>query len=206
MHMQTLESSSAADQDRRDEEYNEAWRNSPRSFISAAAKLGLKPDRSGVSSAIAFDETRDTTSYVVDYAGEIDTTIDILSERHGNPKIVADVIDSLEGLIRKDVEQEQANKITRIFCYLVNAPKGNVLARIHGVMHAIPGLAAAEEFGSLRESARSCGVSPQWMMESRNIACDLLGIPIPQRNAKSDEAKEKYRLRISWRYRTMQAK
>lgn len=188
-----------------DERCREAWRTAPKSFISAAARLGIGMDLAKkTGAAIEYDATRHSASYEVDLSGMIDRTVDFLIEKHQDEKLVRDVVASLEEPMQREAERVKAHTIVRIVCFLVNCPKGNVLARIHAILHAIPGLAESENFGSMRESARVCGVSPEWMSQSREKWCDFLGVPVPVKGQKSDVAKSKYRSRISWRHRTMQ--
>jgi hypothetical protein len=96
--------------------------------------------------------------------------------------------------MREEMERDRASAIGRIACYLVKGRDGgNILARIHSLLHAIPRLAAITGFPSLRESSKACGASVQWIKIGRDKWCDILEIPIPVEGTKKPETKAKYR-------------
>jgi|LakMenEpi03Aug12_release.lakeMendotaPanAssembly.Ray.scaffolds.fasta_scaffold00471_104 hypothetical protein len=193
-------------QDRRDSEYRKAWQDAPESFKRSAGSLGIEADperRTGV--AMAFDEARDTVSHTPDFAEQIDSTVEKLIERHGNESLVREIVASLEEPMKMESYRTQAGAIIRVVSWLIMCPKGNARARIHGVMHSIPGLPQSSNIRSLRESAKICGVSPEWMKQARDQACEWLGLPVPANEKKSEEAKAKYRLRPHWRHAKVKA-
>ena len=195
------------DQDRRDDEYEKAWKDAPESFLKSAGKLGMKaePERRAGSCSIAFEEGRDTVSHTPDFAEYIDSTVEKLIEKHGNEKLVREIVASLEEPMKLESYRTQAGAIIRVVSWKLQCPKGTARARIHGVMHSIPGLPQSANIRSLRESAKICNVSPEWMKQARDQACEWLGLPVPANEKKSDEAKAKYRLRTHWRHAKVEA-
>ena len=186
-------SAELARQEARDQRYRESWSQAPESFRLQASAAGIGPHIERQGAAIAFEEDYASASYTPDVAAAIDSTLDMLIEKHGNPELVKAIVASLEEPMRRESERTQAGIVARVVCYIVKGEKGNVLARIHGLMHAIPRLAAAEGFGSMSQSAIACGVSREWMKQMRDFWCDTLAIPVPKEGTKSEDAKRKYR-------------
>jgi hypothetical protein len=107
--------------------------------------------------------------------------------------VIRAVASKLEEKKRLEVQREASSTVTRIVCYMIKTDKGNLQARIHQLLHTIPGLAEVVGFKSMRESARSCKVSQEWIARGRSEWCQVLGIPMPAASSKSEEAKARYR-------------
>ncbi len=217
-----------------DRSYKKAWENAPEEFKKAAALQGLHPEveeRDG--EALEYDPTRKdnpivheedrfgTGSYTPDMAEILDTHIDMIVEEHadffaGNgidglvlAKFIRLIADRLERPIQTDLLRAQGLMLGRAISYLISDENGNILSRIHAVMHALPRLSSINGFPSMRSSAKKCGVSPEWLRRSRDRACEYLGIDPPEEGVKSDAAKEKYRsnsLSNHWRSQKFKTK
>ena len=191
-----------------DREYREAWKQVPASFRESTQDLikdhekeilrlrSLSPhvdDKEG--HAMEFEPNYASAGYTIDIAEALDSQVDELCEIHGDKsrKIIQDVVDRLIDLADKKVEQNNSLKLARVVMMLVSGGKKNVLAKVHGLMHAVPRLAIPCGFVSMRASGRECGVSVEWVRKTRNQFCDLLEIPVPAESSKSEEAKAEYK-------------
>jgi len=192
-------------QEVRDSEYERAWAAAPQSFKDRAASVGLEAEpeaRTGM--VLPYDENMSRVHhpghtpsfYIPDMADTIDTHIDRLVERHGieNEKLIRAVAEDLKMPMQIEIEKNRSLMLGRVVMYLIKSESNNLLARCHGLMHAIPRLAVISGFGSMRKSAKACGVSCEWLRRTRDMWCDRLGIPIPVDGRKTDEAREKYKL------------
>lgn len=174
--------------------YLRAWEDAPEDFKRAASKLGLTASIDPDSTAIEYDENRMSASYMIDPADAIDTKIDQLIERHGvqHEAVIRDVIHEMTKDRKIEEGRARSLAIARIASFLVKGQERSILARIHQLLHSVPRLASINGFGSMRESARICGVSPEWMRKGREELCKLLDLPIPEEGRKSNEVREKY--------------
>ena len=179
-------------------EYEKAFENAPEAFKRSMEKMGMeakaKTDNQ-TSNSIEYNEGYLTASYTTDMAEVIDTHVDRLIEEHGvkHEMMIRKIAAALEDPMKLEIERNRALMLGRVACYLVKSEAQNVLARVHSLLHAIPRLAAVNGFKSMRESARACRVSPQWIKLGRDKWCAVLGIPIPAEGSKQEAAKEKYR-------------
>lgn len=207
--MSTLAESPAYElrQDARGQEYKREWEKAGPCFKRAVKKLGLEPDTGEqMSQAIEFNENLASGSYTPDPAKAIDTYIDELVERFGaqHEGLIRRIAEALKKPMEEEIERSRALNIGRVACYLARGETGNLKARIHSLLHAIPRLAAVTGFRSMRSSATACGVSVEWISRGRSEWCERLQIPIPVENSKSEAAIEKYRskaLTDHWRDR-----
>jgi hypothetical protein len=179
-----------------DREYREAWEQAPEAFKAKAEAAGLEAhvdDKEG--HAMEFEANYASAGYTIDIAAALDSQVDELCEIHGDKsrKIIQDVVDRLIDLADKKVEQNNSLKLARVVMMLVSGGKKNVLAKVHGLMHAVPRLAIPCGFASMRASGRECGVSVEWVRKTRNQFCDMLEIPVPVESSKSEEAKAEYK-------------
>ena len=179
-----------------DHEYREAWEKAPESFKEQAAAAHLTPhvdDKEG--HALEFEPNYASAGYTIDIAAALDSQVDELVEIHGDKarKIIQDVVDRLIDLADKKVEQNNSLKLARVVMMLVSGGKKNVLAKVHGLMHAVPRLAIPCGFTSMRASGRECGVSVEWVRKTRNQFCEMLELAIPAESSKSEEAKAEYK-------------
>jgi len=191
----------------RDREYQKAWEDAPKSFLNAAGKEGLIANVEAPSRAMEFDNNRSETSYTTSMPDCIDSLIDQLVEKYGtkNEKLVRAIAADMKKPLEREIEQNQALSMGRILFYLVKSETRNIKASVFAALHAIPRLAASNGMQSMRESARSCGVSPEWMRRSRNEVCNVLELPIPTESQKKTEAKIKYSkngITNHWRHQT----
>jgi hypothetical protein len=189
-----------------DREYAAAWENSPLEFKQEAAMLGIHPEVPDTSSmSMDYDDSYSASSHTPDMARIIDNFVDqvveILGARyHWTPQqcrveeiIVRETIILVQKPLQDEVERNQANLLNRVAGFLIQEEKGNLKARVHALMHSIPRMAAENGFPSMRASARSCGVSPEWLRRKRDNCCDLFSLKRPSSGIKSEEAKLKYR-------------
>jgi hypothetical protein len=125
---------------------------------------------------------------------EIDTCVDFMIEKYGasHEHVVRGIFADLKKIMDIEVERNRALSLGRMLFYLVNKQTKSILPLLHAALHAIPRLAAANGITSMRESARLCGVSPEWIRRSRDEICDVLEIPVPVESQKSLDAKVKY--------------
>lgn len=204
-------------QEQHNQEYKDGWSNAPEEFKREAAMLGLHPDlntsdseameydASRGDSPIIFDEDRmGTGSYTPDMANILDTHIDAVVEEFASffekkgidefalEKFIRLISGRLQQPLEKELMCQKALVLERAIAFLIGDENGNIMARIHALIHAIPRMAALNAFPSMRASARQCGVSPEWMRRSRDRACEFLGVDPPADGVKSPEAKQKY--------------
>lgn len=177
----------------RDQAYLDAWASAPEEFRRQAEEMGIQPELDGDSHAIEHKSEFASAAETIDFASVIDTLLDEMVERFGHRDVVRGVVESVTAIMERKAKQEYSLKLTRIIMLLVGAEGKNVRARVHHILHAIPGLAATTGFPTMRSSARACGCSPTWMCNGRNEVCEALGIPIPEDGTKSEEAKRKYK-------------
>jgi hypothetical protein len=177
-----------------------AWEEAPRAFKKAATTRGIDVVRIDTGhresvDALPFDENHPSTSYTPRIEDQIDTHIDQLIEKYGkhNEGLIRAIAVDLQIPMKLEIERSRGLMLGRIACYLVKGGKINVMARIHAILHSIPLLAKQMEFTSLRDSARDCGCSVQWLKVQRDRVCHNFGLPIPVEAQKTAEAKEKYR-------------
>lgn len=190
-------------------EYRRAWESAPKAFKKAVEIRGLKADVQQLDGqSLEFDENRSNTAYIPDMGASLDTHIDYVIEKYGSQhrELIRNIAHDLQEPMRIEIEQSRGLMLGRVACYLVKGGKINVMARIHAILHSIPLLAKQLEFSSLRDSARDCGCSPQWMKKQRDKVCQQFGLPIPVEARKSDEAKKQYQeigKTRHWRKQTM---
>lgn len=207
-------------QDVRDAEYVEAWASAPESFRQRAAAAGMEaePEAHG-GMVMQYDENLSRVSnpghtpsfYVPDMAATLDTHVDRLVEKHGfeNEAMIRAIADDLKAPMLEEIEKNRSLMLGRVVMYLIKSESNNILARCHGLMHAIPRLAVVTGFGSMRKSGKACGVSCEWIRRTRDAWCERLGLPIPVDGRKSDEAREKYHVNgvtNHWRHQIIQPK
>lgn len=189
---------------RSEREYNEAWEACGPEFRAKCEAIGIRGDSDidGESHALEYHPEYINASYCEDYALSIDTRLDELTEIHGADArpIINAVMSDLQILVVEREKKEFSLKLSRVIMMILGSEKKNVLAVIHQIIHAIPGLARHAGFPSLRSSAKECGVSPEWMRKGRDAAAQMLDIPVPHEGRKSDEAKEKYKLAATERH------
>lgn len=200
-----------------DRKYMDAWKDAPEAFKKDAALLGLHPnveERAG--EALEYDETRRDTpivqhedrfgtgSFTPDMAAMVDTHVDVIIENHAKffagsgieTSVIAQFIRLIADKLQKPMEEElyrhRALLLGRVLAYLIADENGNVLSRIHALLHSVPRLATINGYPSMRASAKKCGVSPEWLRRSRDRACIMLGVQAPADGVKSAEAKAKY--------------
>lgn len=197
-------------QDAMDRKYHQAWEDAPESFKKKVAKLDLKAQSDSVSHALPFDEALITVSHVPDMAATIDTEADRMIEKYGAQyeAVIRGVMEDLRVPLAQEIEKNRALLLGRVAGFLIKSEGCNILARAHQLLHAIPMLAEINGYKTMRESARECHVSPEWMKRGRDKWCKVLGIPIPSAGRKSPEAIEKYRkngLTRHWRNKKFKA-
>lgn len=179
----------------KDRQYLEAWENSPEGWKAQAAEMGLAPHVDNKEGhAMEFEPNYASAGYSVDIAAALDSQVDELVEIHGDAarKIIEDVVERLVDIADKKVEQNNSLKLARVVMMLVSGGKKNVLAKVHSLMHAVPRLAIPCGYSSMRASSRECGVSVEWIRRGREQFCEMLEVPIPIENAKSEAAKKRY--------------
>lgn len=190
--------------DSQDSRYRKGWENAPPSFKRAAAALGLEPDVEGNANigVMEYDEGKSSVQspghtpsfYIPSMEDTIDTHVDRLIEKYGvqHKAMIMDIAADLQVPMQREIECNRALMLGRVAMYLVKSETNNIMARVHALLHAIPRLAAINGFGSMRESARACGVSCEWIRRVRNLWCEHLQIPVPEEGTKSIAAKQKY--------------
>jgi hypothetical protein len=204
-------------QRQKDQEAERAWDSAPESFKRKAEEMGLIKRKQngnmdygvaeGVHITLEFNDNLTTSCYTPDFAEDIDTHIDHIVEKYGieHELMIRSIASDLQKPMEREIELNRALTLTRVIGFLIKEESHKILPRIHQLMHAIPKFAALTGFPSLRASARECKVSPEWMRKGRNAMCEMLGIPIPADEVKSDAAKEKYRIAATerhWRRQT----
>ena len=180
-------------QDKMDREYDAEWAKAPKSFLKKAAALGIKPHTEKPSRSMPVEEAMETVSYTPDMADTIDTQVDLLIEKYGNEELIRKVVNDLKAPMEMEIVKNRALLLGRVAGFLIKSETSNIQARAHQLLHAIPLLAEINGYKTMRESARACGVSPEWIVRGRNQWCEALGIPIPQTGKKSAGAIAKYR-------------
>jgi len=174
-------------------------------FRREAALKGLHPDvPSTEGMAMEYSDNYASSSYLMDMADQLDQYVEELIEKYGSQ--YEPFIRALYEDFRKPMEAEQnrvrSNTLFRIVLWLIHDEKGNLKARLHALLHSVPRLAVESGYPSMRSSAKTCGVSPEWLRRKRDSLCDLLELERPTGGIKSEEAKIKYRhnaLRNHWR-------
>lgn len=204
-----------------DSKYSAAWASAPSAFKKAAAALGMEvaPNCTEDLGVMEFDENASRVNHpghtpsfhIPDMATQLDTFIDELVEKYGfqNERMVREIAEDLKVPMRLEIEQNRAFMLGRVASWVVKSANRNVLARVHQLMHAIPRLAAITGYASMRDSAKACGVTCEWIRRGRDEACEHLGLPIPTEGRKSDEARAKYQAngkKNHWRHQTFQPK
>lgn len=186
-------------QSQHDREYLEAWENAPEEFKREAALMGLSGPEIEDPEALDVKEFNDNylcTSTTPDMAATLDQYVDIIIEKYGihHAPLIRNVFADLKVPMNEEVIRERANILGRIAGHLIymEREKGNMLSRLHALLHAIPRFAAEAGFPSMRASAKVCNVSPEWLRRKRDQWCVLLSIDPPADGVKSAEAKRKY--------------
>lgn len=184
-------------QEEHDAEYLKAWKDAPAGFLKSVEESGMKAGAhiDEEADAMEYQENFSSCSYTPDMGNLIDTETDRLVEKYGiqHEPMIREIVATMEAPMNAKIEQSRALMLGRVAGYLVKGEAQNVLARVHGLLHAVPGLAAANGVKSMRESARECKVSAQWIKLRRDKWCFVLGIMVPPDGTKSEEAKLKYR-------------
>lgn len=212
-----------------------AWKNAPKRFLKEAAKVGLDAGKVEYESASVapYDPefSSKETPYDPDYASRaynpnmadlVDDYVDEIVERmHQSGKLleldisrfvlialVRHIAEELKRPVELELARNRALLLGRIASYLVADEKGNILARIHALLHAIPRLAVENGYSSMRASALQCGASVEWLRKSRNKVCALLELDPPAHGVKTDEARAKYKTNAQnnhWRHQLYEA-
>lgn len=205
-------------QDLRDAEAKAAWDSAPEAFKRKAAQIGIGFEPEGTPGmAMEYDETKSRVNapnhapsfFTPDMADSLDTVADQLIEKYGADKadLIRSIVEDLKEPMNEEIEKSGALMLGRIAMYMVKSETNNIYARSHALLHAIPRLAAKNGYASMRQSAKACRVSPEWMRRTRDWWVNVLGIKAPVEGIKSDEAKERYRqngLRNHWRHQRSQ--
>lgn len=215
MHQKPQDNSYNERQLAHDREYMAAWENAPEEFKREAAMLGLNAELEDPE-ALDVKEFNDNylcTSITPDMATTLDQYVDILIEKHGSQHavLIRSIFEDMKIPMNDEITKERANLLGRIAGYLIymEREKGNILSRLHALLHAIPRFAAEAGFPSMRASAKLCSVSPEWLRRKRDQWCVLLGIEPPSDSVKSAEAKKKYKknaLSNHWRRQKFSAR
>lgn len=190
----------------RNAEYKEEWKRAPESWKQKVAELGIGPECETMSAAVEVHEGAETMSYAPDMAATIDTHLDLIIETIGfkYEPIIRKTADMLMQPMAREIEMERGMMLGRVTGFILKADKRNALARVHQILHAIPRLAAANGFPTMRASARECGCSVEWIKRGRDECCNALQIPIPAEGQKSAIAKVRYKMKAKmdhWRLR-----
>jgi hypothetical protein len=190
-----MDSSYIQRQESHDREYEREWENAPEEFKQRAAKLGIKcKPENRFGNALEFHDNILATSHTPDMAQTLDTHIDFIIEKYGkqHEAIIRAVANELKEPMEREQEKGRALLLAQVAAYLVKSPSRNILARVHQLLHAIPRLAASNGYYSMRQSARECGVSVEWIRRGRKEFCEVLGLPIQSEGKKKEEACQKY--------------
>lgn len=187
-------------------EYRKEWDRAPESWKKKVAELGLSPETETMSAAVEIHEGSSTMSYTPDMAATIDTHLDLIIETIGfkYEPIIRKTAEMLMLPMAREIEMERGMMLGRVTGFILKADKRNALARVHQILHAIPRLAAANGFPTMRASARECGCSVEWIKRGRDECCTALQIPIPVEGTKSAIAKVRYKMKAKmdhWRLR-----
>ncbi len=181
-----------------DREYSKAWEESPESFKIEAARAGIQvcPEDYDSPGVREYDDNFPTSAQTPDMADSLDKHIDYVIEKFGvqHAGFIKAVAEELKKPMQAEITRNQAEVLGRIAGYLIymESEKGNILARIHALLHSIPRFAIRAGFPSMRASAKVCKVSPEWMRRKRDQWCILMGITPPAAGCKTPEAKKKY--------------
>lgn len=185
-------------QSARDREYARAWAEAPESFKIEAGKMGMhvQPESYDSPGVREYDDNFPSSIETPDMADSLDSHIDFIIEKHGiqHAGFIKTIAEELKRPMHEEITKNQAEVLGRIAGYLIymESEKGNLLARLHALLHAIPRFAVRAGFPSMRASAKVCKVSPEWMRRKRDQWCILLGINPPSAGCKTPEAKAKY--------------
>lgn len=207
------------DQFRRDREWREAWETlTPEKRAELERGLHANPEypverHHEVSSAPAELSGREVVGREDDATtlcdlhpefahwpnmeGTLDTLADELCERHGIDLEVARAIAcECDERVKRAEMAAHSLLLGRMAGFLM-AGSENPLARIHALLHAIPGLARINGVRSMRHSAELCTeagfkCTVEWISRLRARWCETLGIPVPAESTKSDAARRKY--------------
>lgn len=175
-------------------QYQQAWDDASEEFKRQASRIGVEVDPESYDGmTMEFQDGFLSSSTTPDMALLIDRKIDELIEKHGNAQIVLAVVEDLKRPMEAQIKLNRALLLGRVVGELVKCPRGNVMAMVHSLMHAIPRMAGANGYKSMRESATRCGVSVEWIRKVRVQWSEKLGIPIPIENQKSVAACKKYK-------------
>ena len=202
-------------QSARDAEYLAEWQKMPAALREKLAAAGVHGPDTGNKRAedvgreddiAAIASNRRDMSDWPDMAAVADKLSDMLMEQFGVRRDQAIGIAALiEQRVRDATMETQSLQLARIVGFFL-AGSDNLQARAHGLAQAAR-MAASNGLGSLRQSAKSCGVSHEWMRRVAWRWCELLGLP-PLEGAKSAAACEAYRedkKNNHWRKRTCKA-
>lgn len=205
-------------QDARDSENKAAWDRAPQSFKKKAALVGINGhEPEGLPGmAMEYDETKSRVNapthapsfFTPDMADTLDTVTDRLIEKYAGmdlsqEDLIKNVVEDLKEPMNEEIEKSGAIMLGRIAMYMVKSETNNIYARSHALLHAIPRLASKNGYPSMRQSAKACRVSPEWMRRTRDWWVGVLGIKPPVEGVKSESAKERYRengLNNHWRH------
>lgn len=197
-------------QDRNNVEYEKAWEDAPEIFKTKAALLGMECDP-GHSESLDVEEFNDnllSTAVRPDMAAALDLHVDFVVEKYADrvpAVLIRNIAEDLSAPMYREQERNKADLLGKIAGNLIYIPreKGNILARIHALIHSIPRYAKEAGFTSMRASAKACRVSPEWLRRNRDQWCVLLDIEPPVVGTKTDTAKKKYTDNAKsnhWRY------
>ena len=177
-----------------DRQYKKAWETVPNDFKASAAALGIVgPQVEEEGKAVEYDADLTNSSYTTDLSAVIDTKLEEMTEKYGNPIVIRAIVKEVEAVINQKCQEDYSHKLVRIIMVLISAESSNLLAKVHHIIHAVPGLAKNMGINSLRHSARECKCSVEWIRKGRDKICEILEIPIPSEGKKSDEAKAEYK-------------
>ena len=187
-------------------QYRKEWEKAPDSWKKKVDELGLTAEAETMSAAVEIHEGSQTMSYTPDMAATIDTHLDLIIETIGfkYEPIIRKTAEMLMMPMAREIEMERGMMLGRVTGFILKADKRNALARVHQILHAIPRLAAANGFPTMRASARECGCSVEWIKRGRDECCTALQIPIPVDGTKSAIAKVRYKMKAKmdhWRLR-----
>ena len=154
----------------------------------AEAREGLKECVGATENAVEMAEHHASFREMPDMPGSVDKPLDVIREllADSGPEAVARWHE--EQIARQNTWQ-LAVVLGRIVGFFLLP--GNLRLRAHGLAHAAR-MAKRNGMGSLRDSAKACGVSVEAVRKVAWRCVELLGLP-PLEAAKSDEAKAKYR-------------
>lgn len=202
-------------QSARDAEYLAEWQRMPAALRAKLAAAGVHGPDTGNKRAedvgreddvAAVASNRSDMSDWPDMAAATDKLSDALMEEFGIGRAQATGIAALiEQRVSEATMETQSLQLARIVGFFL-AGSDNLQARAHGLAQAAR-MAASNGLGSLRQSAKACGVSHEWMRRVAWRWCELLGLP-PLEGAKSAAACEAYRedkKNNHWRKRTCKA-